>query len=434
MQRDAFVPRDVGSDAGADGGRDAGSDVGSDVGSDAGPLRGHLEHVVVIVLENHTFDNLFAGFPGAESLSTFTDSTGTFAAPHAPDRLPRDLCHSHDCALMAVNGGANDGWESVMAANNGGDHLAWAQYQRADVPGFWELAEHYALADHFHSSMLGPSFPGHTFVLAAQAGWATGNPHNTIIPALPLWGCDDPPGTTIPILTNGTCATGAVSPCLTIPSVVDVLPASTTWRFYGTGVTVPLLGTVVWSMFDAIDSVRHGPGWSQVVPYTQVATDLAGGTFPNVAWIVDQDLSSGHPPLSMCDSVRWTVNMVNQIMASPIWSTTAIVVTWDDYGGFYDHVAPPIAYGCDAAHPYGLGFRLPAILVSPWVRQGVFHGITEQASVVRLIEEVFAPASVGGLHAIDPAARDDAAGSLLAAFDFDQVPLPAVPASNVCPM
>src|SRR6185369_7178676 len=120
--------------------------------------------------------------------------------------------------------------------------------------------------------------------------------------------------------------------------------------------------------------------------------------------------------------------------ASPIWDTTAIVVTWDDYGGFYDHVAPPVSYVCDAAHPYGLGFRLPAILVSPWVRPGVFHGITEQASVVRLIEEVFAPGSVGALHTMDPAARDDAAGSLLDAFDFDQVPLPAVPASTTCPM
>jgi phospholipase C len=187
-------------------------------------------------------------------------------------------------------------------------------------------------------------------------------------------------------------------------------------------------------MFDAIDGIRHGSGWSNVVPYSQFAGDVGGNDFPNLVWLVDQDLDSGHPPFSMCSSVTWTVNFVNMVMQSAYWDTSAILITWDDFGGFYDHVVPPVRYGCDDQHPYGLGFRLPLILVSPWVRRGVFHGLSEQASVVRLIEELFGDASaVGALHRMDAAARDDVAGSLLGAFDFRQDPLPATPAQASCP-
>jgi phospholipase C len=413
--------------AGADAG-DAGfpgADAGPDGGSKGDGGRGSIEHLVVVVLENHTFDNLFAGYPGAESKSHFDGPDGGFDAPHAPDRLSRDLCHSHECALTDWAGGTNEGWEQTAGANNNGDHLAWAQYRRADIPGFWGLADSYAIADHFHSSMLGPSFPGHTFLLAGQAGWSLGNPSGVSID----WGCDQLPSTRVGTLDNGTCATKDVFPCFDIPSAPDTLAAGVTWKFYGSS----YLGEV-WSMFDAVRSIRQGPGWQNVVDYGSFEKDLAAGTLPNVSWLVDEDLDSGHPPLSMCDSVKWTVKRVNELVNSPYWERSAVLVTYDDFGGFFDHVPPPTQYGCDAAHPYGLGFRLPLIIVSPWVKKGVFHGVTEQASVVRLIEELFGgPGAVGSLHARDPAARDDVAGSLLDAFDFDQAPNPAVPAQESCP-
>jgi phospholipase C len=225
-----------------------------------------------------------------------------------------------------------------------------------------------------------------------------------------------------------------VFPCFDIPSAPDVLQPGQTWKFYGSDYG-PLLGGV-WSMFDAISSVRNGPGWANVVPYSQFATDVQNGTLPTVSWLVNEDLDSGHPPLSMCASDTWTAQNLNKLINSPLWSTSAIIITWDDYGGFVDHVPPPVSaqYGCDGTSPYGLGFRLPAILISPWVRRGVFHGLSEQASLVRLIEELFgAPGAVGSLHALDPAARDNVAGSLLDAFDFHQVPLPPVPAKEACP-
>jgi phospholipase C len=415
-----------------DGGHtDGGQTQDSGPGWDGGV--GHIDHLVVVVLENHTFDNMFASFPGANGQSTFNlPGGGTFTAPHCADTLSRDLCHAHSCALTSWDGGAMDGWWSVAGADDGGDHLAWCQYQQADIPAFWGYAANFGLADNFHSSMLGPSFPGHNFVLAAQAGWADGNPGGAIKQI--IWGCDSTPGTTIPIEQNGTCTAAAPPPCFDMPSAPDVLyAAGKTWKFYGTGITYNNV-SYVWSMFDAIKGVRYDAGWKDVIPYgTNFDQDATSGTLPNVSWLVNQDLFSGHPPLSMCASNTWVAQHINKVINGPQWPTTAIIITWDDYGGFVDHAPPPVQYGCNATTPYGQGFRLPAIIISPWAKKGVFHGVSEQASVVRLIEELFDPAAVGSLHAKDPAARDDVAGSLLGAFDFNQAPLPPFSAKETCP-
>jgi len=426
------APNDAGPDAGPP---DAGPPWDAGVLPDAG---GRIDHLVVVVLENHTFDNLFGTFPGANGQTHVPGPGGGFDAPQCPDKLPRDLCHEHACALGDWDGGAMDGWEAVAGNDTNGDHLAWCQYHLADIPGFWDYASNYALADNFHASMLGPSFPGHTFLLAGQAGWALGNPYVGSFTALPVWGCDDPTlgfaNTQVDVLQGGSCTVQQPPPCFDIPSAPDVLQAGQTWKFYGTGLNV--LGTnLVWSMFDAVSSIRYGPLWqTNVVPYTQLDQDIQNGTLANVTWLVDQDFDSGHPPFSMCASVTWTAQWVNKIIQSPLWWSTAIIITWDDFGGFYDHQPPPVQYGCDAANPYGLGFRLPAIVISPWVKRGVFHDLTEQASVVRLVEELFGGAgAVGALHARDPAARDDVAGSFLPMFDFHQVPLAPLPAKEVCP-
>jgi phospholipase C len=424
------------------GGDDAGStDAGAmDAGTmDAGVLPdagGYnfpypIHHVIVVVKENHTFDNYFGTFPGAEGTTTFKLSDGgSGQCPHAPNSTPRDLDHDHDPGLVDWNQGAMNGWDRVSGSSNNGDNLAYAQYQEADIPNYWQYARTYTLADHFFSEDIGPSFPGHLAVLAAQSGWATGNPDTQILK--PYWGCDQASGTQVPILQNGTCTVQQVFPCFTIPSVPDVLPPGIDWKFYGTNFYV---FPEVWTMFDAVQSIRYGPGWSNIVLASQFDNDIDHGTLPAVSWLVDQDFNDEHPQVGgVCQGENWTVQKINKVMQSPYWADTAILFTMDDFGGWYDHVPPPRQYGCDPQHPYGLGFRLPLIVISPYAKPGfVFKEVSEHASIPRFIEKIVG--ATQALSDIDPAAQDGQANDLMNAFDFTQQPLPPlVLQQRVCPL
>jgi phospholipase C len=400
-----------------------GGDGGGGGGDMSRPHTGYpIDHIIVIVKENHTFDNYFGTFPGAEGTTMATTSTGQISVGRPPLQLLRDLCHSHDCALADWNHGAMDSWD-VGDSRNTSDQLAYTQYLEADIPNYWQYARHFTLADHFFSSMLGPSFPGHMFALAAQTGWAIGNPSSPSLLDTARWGCDEATGTTIPVLDNGSCNVKQVFPCFNFPTVPDVLPAGVTWKFYGS--TLPPVAGQVWSMFDAIDKVRNNSSlWtSHVVDMSQFDADAAAGTLPNVAWLVPQDQNSEHPPLNICSGENWTVGHLNAVMNGPLWGRVAIVMTYDDFGGWYDHVAPPQQYGCDANTPYGLGFRLPAIIISPYAKPGyVMKGVAHQASIPKFIETIFGAPS---LSSVDPAAQDGpGTNDLLDAFNWTQTPNP----------
>jgi phospholipase C len=326
-----------------------------------------------------------------------------------------------------------DGWDQVSSTNANDpmtglpDHLAYAQYLEADIPNYWAYARKYALGDHFFANVLGPSFPGHLFALAAQAGWAFDNPD---VPFSAYWGCDQPMSTVFPVFQNGTCTVQMVRPCFTIKAIPDILPAGVNWKFYGSNF---YLLPEIWSMFDAVDSIRNGAGWTNVVNEKTFDSDIDSKALPAVSWLVDQDLSSEHPMVGgVCAGENWTVGHLNKLMQSDYWKDTAILFTMDDFGGWYDHVAPSRQYGCDAQHPYGLGFRLPLIIISPYARPGfVFKEPAEQASIARFIEKVFGSAHT--LSEYDPAAQDGQANDLLHAFDFTQQPLtPLVLQTRAC--
>jgi phospholipase C len=397
-----------------------------DAGSSPTPMP--LEHVIVIVKENHTFDNYFGSFPGAEGTSTYTTSDGKKSpVPHANQII--DMCHEADCAIIDYNGGAMNGWDlpGGSAARKlgifGSRERVYGQYFEEDIPNYWQYARRFTLADHFFADHLGPSFPGHLFYLAAQAGWAMNNPPVAGLRSGGIyWGCDE--AEVVEVQNQVTCATEQRPACFDIPSVPDVLPPGVSWKFYSSNIS---LGDKPWSMFEAIRKIRQGDGWSHVANISELATDIAHGTLPNVAWVVSQDTDAEHPGVgSVCEGESWTVEQINSIMkdtAHDTWNKTAILVTWDDFGGWYDHVPPPRKYGCDPAKPYGLGFRLPLLVISPYARPGfIFRETAEQASVPRFIEKVFGATQT--LHDLDPAAQDGTANDLMGAFDFTQTPLP----------
>jgi phospholipase C len=406
-----------------------------------------IHHVVVIVKENHTFDNYFGSFPGAEgTLATNGDNLcdtpqGRVACKRAPDKPSHDLDHAHNAGIVDWNNGKMDGWNKPGGSDTG-DGLAYAQYTESDIPNYWAYARTFALGDHFFAGMIGPSFPGHLFTVAAQAGWATDNPPNdlpfkiTLFPPKlygphPYWGCDEWPGDTVPILANGTKA-AKVFPCFNIPSIPDVLPSGVDWKFYGTNFDGAF--SEIWSPFDAVNLIRNDAAkWAHVVNVAQFTSDIQNHTLPNVTWLVDQDQFSEHPDLALpgvnlplggvCDGEGWTVKYVNQIMQSEYWKDTAILFTMDDFGGWHDHVPPPRQYGGTAAAPYGLGFRLPLLIISPYAKPGfIFKGVSSHASIARFIETVFGSSLT--LSCLDPAAQDAESDDLLGAFDFTQAPRP----------
>ncbi len=395
-----------------------------------------IKHVIVVVKENHTFDNYFGSFPGAEGTTTYKTSDGmTHPVPHATDKVPHDTSHAHSAGLIDYDNGKMDGWDKPGgSAKDATDTQPYGQYKEADIPNYWQYAKHFTLADHFHSEMIGPSFPGHLEVLAAQAGWATDNPNS-----LPYWGCDNGANTRISIQDQATCTEKQIFPCFDIPTIPDVLPPGVDWKFYGT--KFPVFNEV-WSMFNGVKSIRQdGAKWGKVVQYDQFDADIAGKTLPEVTFLVNQDADSEHPALGIngfdvggvCSGENWTVRHLNKLMASDYWKDTVVLFTMDDFGGWYDHVAPPRQYGCDPKAPYGLGFRLPLIIISPYAKPGfIFKETSEHASIARFIEKIFH--STKTLHDIDPAAQDAQANDLLNAFDFKQTPLvPLILTERTCP-
>ena len=157
--------------------------------------------------------------------------------------------------------------------------------------------------------------------------------------------------------------------------------------------------------------IRYSKMYEHVVPVERFVDDLHAGSLPAVSWVTPAWTESDHPPESICKGENWTVSVLNELMESDAWRTTAVVLVWDDFGGYYDHVTPP------HQDLYGLGPRVPAIVISPWARRGFVDDTTyEFASVLRFIETIFDLPSL--------TTRDATSADMLAAFDFDQPPQP----------
>ncbi len=386
-------------------------------------FRSKIQHIVFLIKENRSFDMYFGTFPGAEGATSGMISTGErVTLRHALDRMPRDVGHDWDDARTAMHNGAMDRFDMIRG-NQRNDMLSLTQFVRADIPNYWSYAEHFALADHMFSSLAGPSFPNHLYTVAGQSAGALNNPDSL------TWGCDADPKTLVDVMKPDGTMTRQY-PCFEMNTVADRLEAAgVSWGYYA-----PQLGQqgYIWSALDAIRHIRQGPLWtSRVLPFTRFSQDAAAGRLPAVSWLIPDFATSEHPTVdafagttlnvSACAGENWTVQQINAIMQGPNWSSTAIVLTWDDFGGFYDHVPPP---GVDQL---GLGPRVPLIVISPYAKEGVVsHTTYEFGSVLQLIENRYDVKAMSQ--------RDVEANSLLDMFDFTQAPAPPfVLPERTCP-
>ncbi|MBV9282133.1 MAG: hypothetical protein JOZ41_18795 [Chloroflexi bacterium] len=377
-----------------------------------------IKHVIIIVRENHSFDNLFGTFPGADGTTLARVSSGrVIHLLRTPDHTLLDIGHAGDSAAVAVNGGRMDGFNLLSGAIQDGKDIADSQYLEADIPAYWDYARHYTLDDRFFSTILGPSYPNHLVTIAASSFNTVDNPIGQVRHA---WGCDGGPFSVVTAVDPNTGRSYQVKPCFDIQTLADTMQAHhVSWKYYAP----PAYDSgYIWSAFDSIRHIRFSRLWrTNVVSDTSFIHDVEAGTLPTVSWLVTNEELSEHPPYSMCLGENWTVRQLNALMQSPYWSSTLVVLTWDDFGGFYDHVPPP-------RYDYiSLGPRVPTIVISPYARpHHIDHHLLEFDSILRFVEATY------GLPPLTW--RDRRAPSLASSLNFAQQPLPPlVLPERTCP-
>ena len=384
------------------GGGGAGGAGGASSGG-GGSASTPIKHVVVIVKENHTFDNYFGSFPGAEGTTTCQlDGRHDVRLPAAPPTTSRDLCHAHDCALADWNDGQMNGWENDPAANQNGDHLAWAQYDgtTSRTTGRTPSTSRSPITSSPTSS--GRASPGTSFVLAAQAGWATGNP-DTHDPQ-PYWGCDEPLDTRHRSSRTAPARPRTCSPASTSrASPTCCPPASTGSSTARTSTSSPRSGRCS----TRSNGIRNGPGWANVVNVDRVHPRHPEPHAPDVSWLVDQDLdrrAPGHRPRlrrrELDRRLRQPDHAERVLEATPPsssrWTTSAAGTTTSRRRA--STAATPTT-------PYGLGFRLPLIVISPYAKPGFIF--KEQSPSRRASRGSSRRSSARrALSTLDPAAQD----------------------------
>jgi phospholipase C len=402
----------------------ANTNIGSSTGPSPNPSPSvnpglKIKHVVVIVQENRSFDNMFNGFPGADTAQVGSDLGMSVPLQPVPIEHGSDVDHSHPGWWKDWDGGKMDGFAHTPPGLTYPSHnYPFAFVPRNETVPLWTLASDFTIADRMFQSNTGPSFTAHQYIIAGQSAGVADGPS----PNHGLWGCDSQSDVRVYMIgPNGTDIRPGVYPCFDYQTVGGLLDAAgVTWRYYAPPVTD--LGAYGWSAYDAIKHIRYGPDWTKniITPNAKVLSDIQGGDLAQVTWVIPDAWYSDHANLgTTSDGPDWVANIVNAVGASQYWDSTAIFITWDDWGGWYDHVPPP------QIDKMGLGFRVPLIVVSPWAKHGyVSHQVHEFGSFLHFTEEAF------NLPSLQK--RDAMSDDLLDCFDFTQTPQPynAVPVTH----
>lgn len=359
-----------------------------------------VKHFIVLMQENHSFDNYFGTYPGAEGIPAGTcmpldpsrPDPSTCVQPFHLGDVPSELedpDHSAATYRLQYNEGHMDGFVSALNARNQNGRLAMGYYDDRDVPYYWNLADEYSLYDRFFSSTANTSFVNHLY-------WVAG-------------------------ASNGIDRTSTKS-IDNIPTIFDRLQeGGISWKFYVQNYDPKLTYRTVHDFPDNrasqlvrcpllnMDRFIDNPSLSShIVDLSQYSIDLDKGTLPAVAYIAPAGQSE-QPPSSIQAGQMFVRNLVQQLMSSDSWDSSAFMLTYDASGGWYDHVLPP------QVDEEGYGFRVPALMIGPYARRGhIDHTQLDYTSVLKFVEDNWAVAPL--------AARDARAESIAGAFDFGQQP------------
>jgi uncharacterized protein (TIGR03437 family) len=352
----------------------------------------NIQHFVFIMQENRSFDHYFGTYPGSEGIPPgiclADPSGGPCQAPfHNSNVVNNGGNHGWGAAQADIDGGLMDGFPTGASAPS--DVMGW--HDSRELSNYWSYANLYVLQDHLFESVQSYSLPAHLYMLAAQSGGYTGNQQ-------------------------------AYPTSFSFPEITELLTSGkVTWNYYvnrgqspgaadGNNIDEDETVFTFWNPLPAFPVVKNDPAqFMHLVNGANFVNDAQSGALAQVSWVIPNFPQSEHPNANVSDGMNYVTTLVNAVMNGPQWNSTAIFLAWDDWGGFYDHVNPP------QVDQYGLGIRVPGIVISPYARQGyIDHKQYSFESWLKTVEERF------GVNSLT--ARDNNANDMYDAFDFTQQP------------
>ena len=418
----------------------------------SGPVGIHkIKHVVVIMQENRSFDSYFGTFPGADGIPRAAN--GTFTVCNPEPNTGQCLAPYHDRSLINVggphgarahrddvDGGKMDGFVaqaesapkgcgSAPRCKNATGRDVMGYHTAAELPNYWKYAKNFVLEDHMFASAASWSAVEHLYMVSEWSASCTSGPMSCKNNLVGTDLAPPPPG----------------SPPLEFPwtDLTYLLHKfGVSWRYFVFAGTEPdcrddsamkckpipqnAKTASIWNPLPHFDTVREDHQLTDVTPLKNFYKMAKAGTLPAVSWIDPTQAVSEHPTASIATGQAYVTGLINSIMRGPDWKSTAIFLSWDDWGGFYDHVVPPTV---DAM---GLGIRVPGLVISPYSRRGyIDHHVLSHDAYVKFIENDFLhgarldPATDGRPDS-RPTVRDANPGidSISHAFNFKQRPRP----------
>ncbi len=420
--------------------------------------RAKIKHIVVIMQENRSFDTYFGTFPGAEGFprqnGKFTvcindPKTGqcvypflntaekNYGGPHGQANATADIDGGKMDGFIAQAESGKAGCENTNSPDCGGTSATdvMGYHDAREIPNYWTYAETFVLQDHLFEPNASWSLPQHLFMVSEWSARCSkaGDPLSCVNA---LEHPQNPPDFLAGLLGGSP----AVTPDYAWTDLTYLLfRNNVTWKYYVQTGTQPDCANDaadcppvhqdaktpgIWNPLPYFDTVKEDGQLENITDVTNFYQDAKDGQLPAISWITPSGPNSEHPPALVKDGQTWTTSLINAVMQGPDWESTAVFLTWDDWGGFYDNVVPP------RVDLNGYGLRVPGLVISAYAKKGfIDHQILSHDAYVKLMEDLF----LGGQR-IDPKTdgrpdprpdvRENAPqlGNLLLDFDFTQNP------------
>jgi phospholipase C len=422
-----------------------------------------IKHVIIVMQENRSFDSYFGTFPGADGIP-MRDGVPTVCVPNPAGGCVRPYHdtadingggpHGHSNAVADIDGGKMDGFirqrdaakqtcqnPDDPACTPGGTPDVMGYHTGAEIPNYWTYASDFVLDDHMFEPVSSWSLPDHLYMVSAwSARCANQSPMSCVNNIVGPYGT-----TQFDKAVHQELTTGSTSIDLAWTDITWLLYARhVSWAYYIQAGTQPdcdddsaetcapvkqsASTPGIWNPLPLFGDVRQDNQLGNVQDLSNYFSAAKAGDLPAVSWITPSDPDSEHPPASVHRGQAYVTAIVNAAMESPDWSSTAIFLSWDDWGGFYDSVVPP------AVDENGYGLRVPSIVISPYAKKGfVDHQVLSSDAYLKFIEDDFLDGArlnpkTDGRPDPRPDVREDEPilGNMAADFDFSQPPRPPV--------